>query len=174
MLKTKSIICVLAHLFIFFFHTLFHTYVLIIFALFHHSLKARLKKFHLSLRSNSYFLAIPNPQPVKTILEPNPRCVFFCWKPSLSSQASGQRATQLYNISLSIKQLGTKSSRWVGVWDGRTWRRSQKHQGTSTLSWAEKDRMCVGWHLGLVSHRYTYMDHTEFKAELKLRVSWGR
>lgn len=98
-----------------------------------------------SLRNNSYFLAIPNPQPVKTILELNSRCVFSCWKTSLPSQASGQRATQLYNISLSIKQLGTKSSRWAGVWDGRTWRRSQKHQGTSTLSWAEQNRTGCVW-----------------------------
>lgn len=99
-LKTKTIICVSVHLFIFFFHTVFHTYFLIVFALFHNSLKTHLKKLHLSLIKNFYFLAIPNHYPVKTILEPSSRCVFSCWKPSLPSQGSGQRAAQLYNIYL--------------------------------------------------------------------------
>lgn len=56
------------------------------------------------------------------------------------------------------------------------WEDMEKEPETSgsihtQLSRAEQDRMCVGWHLGLVSHRYTYMDPIEFKAELKLRVS---
>lgn len=74
--------------------------------------------------------------------------------PAFTSQWAEQPSC---TTSLSIKQLGTKTSRWVGVQEGKTWRRSQKHQGTSTLSRAEQSKAgCVGWHLGLV--RISYKD----------------